>query len=618
MPAERGRGGWRPSGASGWACRVVATSAATGAGLGALRDAIFERVPPEAPQRAGRRAAGHPPRLPPGRGRRVTGSRASAPAPSGSTAGGIERLIARHDMENDEALRYVEERLRALGRDQGARGRGLRAGRRRGDRRDRVRARSRRPVRLIQVPPWPAARSCSRSSSPAARSRACGGGNDEEDVQQAVRDFVKATNERDGGHALRASCSPRSTWRRPRARRATRPDEACKQQLELTQGLKLELISIGQDEGRRRRARPCAPRSTPAASERQPRLFQLEKEDGEWRLASGTGGWMATVVVKLGSSIVADDAGEVRTDVLGSVCDEVAARHEAGDELVLVTSGAIARGMRADGAADAPARRWRSCRPPRRSARASSTAPTTSCSRRAGCKRPGAAHVLRHVRAHALPERAAHAAQAARLARRAGDQRERHDHHRRDLVRRQRLPRRPGGDPDRRRPAGAAHRHRRPLHGRPAPRPRGASWSRRCATSSSSSATRSACRRSPLGSGGMRSKVVAAEMATAAGIPALIASGIEREAVARGAGRRAERHALPRPSAAACRASSCGSSTRSPRTGALAVDDGAERALRERGTSLLPVGVVEVEGELRGRRRGRGRAATAARSARGS
>ena len=55
---------------------------------------------------------------------------------------------------------------------------------------------------------------------------------------------------------------------------------------------------------------------------------------------------MATVVVKLGSSIVADDAGELRTDVLEALCDEVAARHAAGDDVVLVTSGAIARGMR--------------------------------------------------------------------------------------------------------------------------------------------------------------------------------------------------------------------------------------------------------------------------------
>ncbi len=27
----------------------------------------------------------------------------------------VERLIARHDIDNDEAMRYVEERLRALG-----------------------------------------------------------------------------------------------------------------------------------------------------------------------------------------------------------------------------------------------------------------------------------------------------------------------------------------------------------------------------------------------------------------------------------------------------------------------------------------------------------------------
>src|SRR3954463_1197642 len=54
---------------------------------------------------------------------------------------------------------------------------------------------------------------------------------------------------------------------------------------------------------------------------------------------------MSTVVVKLGSSIVADAAGEVRRDILAGVCDETARRHAAGDRLVLVTSGAIARGV---------------------------------------------------------------------------------------------------------------------------------------------------------------------------------------------------------------------------------------------------------------------------------
>ncbi|MEA2271086.1 MAG: glutamate 5-kinase, partial [Solirubrobacteraceae bacterium] len=54
---------------------------------------------------------------------------------------------------------------------------------------------------------------------------------------------------------------------------------------------------------------------------------------------------MARYVVKLGSSIVAEDSGELRADVLTRVCDEVAARHARGDEVVIVTSGAIARGM---------------------------------------------------------------------------------------------------------------------------------------------------------------------------------------------------------------------------------------------------------------------------------
>src|SRR5205807_5675905 len=54
---------------------------------------------------------------------------------------------------------------------------------------------------------------------------------------------------------------------------------------------------------------------------------------------------MSSLVVKLGSSIVADDRGEVRADVLGQVCDQLAELHHAGRSVVVVTSGAIARGM---------------------------------------------------------------------------------------------------------------------------------------------------------------------------------------------------------------------------------------------------------------------------------
>lgn len=53
-----------------------------------------------------------------------------------------------------------------------------------------------------------------------------------------------------------------------------------------------------------------------------------------------------TLVVKLGSSVVAADDGSLRADVLDSVCAQVSALERAGERVVLVTSGAIARGMR--------------------------------------------------------------------------------------------------------------------------------------------------------------------------------------------------------------------------------------------------------------------------------
>jgi glutamate 5-kinase len=53
-----------------------------------------------------------------------------------------------------------------------------------------------------------------------------------------------------------------------------------------------------------------------------------------------------TLVVKLGSSVVAADDGSLRADVLDSVCAQVSALERAGERVVLVTSGAIARGIR--------------------------------------------------------------------------------------------------------------------------------------------------------------------------------------------------------------------------------------------------------------------------------
>jgi glutamate 5-kinase len=100
---------------------------------------------------------------------------------------------------------------------------------------------------------------------------------------------------------------------------------------------------------------------------------------------------------------------------------------------------------------------------------------------------------------------------------------------------------------------------------------------------------------SPLGSGGMRSKVVAAEMATAAGIPARILNGTRADAITRAAAGEPEgtRFAVQRQRVSSFK---LWLKYAKPSHGRVLVDGGAERALRERGTSLLPVGVVAVEG----------------------
>jgi glutamate 5-kinase len=103
---------------------------------------------------------------------------------------------------------------------------------------------------------------------------------------------------------------------------------------------------------------------------------------------------------------------------------------------------------------------------------------------------------------------------------------------------------------------------------------------------------------SALGSGGMRSKVVAAEMATAAGIPAAIVNGLRHEALgAVLAGSIDEGTHFP---ARALGISSFKLWLRyaKPAAGMVVVDAGAAHALREEGTSLLPVGVLDVRGDF--------------------
>ncbi len=102
---------------------------------------------------------------------------------------------------------------------------------------------------------------------------------------------------------------------------------------------------------------------------------------------------------------------------------------------------------------------------------------------------------------------------------------------------------------------------------------------------------------SPLGSGGMRSKVVAAEMTTAAGIPTVIASGLEPGMILAAATGQDVGTRFP---AREGRYSSFKLWLKyaKPVRGQVRVDSGAARALREGGTSLLPVGVIDVTGSF--------------------
>jgi GTPase len=93
---------------------VLSTSAATGEGLDRLRDAIFELVPVAEPEPATAGVAATHRVYRPGAGDSVRVERIG-PGAFRIEGGRVDRLIARHDIENEEALRYVEERLRALG-----------------------------------------------------------------------------------------------------------------------------------------------------------------------------------------------------------------------------------------------------------------------------------------------------------------------------------------------------------------------------------------------------------------------------------------------------------------------------------------------------------------------
>jgi glutamate 5-kinase len=102
---------------------------------------------------------------------------------------------------------------------------------------------------------------------------------------------------------------------------------------------------------------------------------------------------------------------------------------------------------------------------------------------------------------------------------------------------------------------------------------------------------------SPLGSGGMRSKVVAADMATAAGISTVICNGLRGEALR--AVLAGEREGTRFPAREARYSSfKLWLKYAKPSRGTLLIDAGAARAVRDGSASLLPVGVVDVLGDF--------------------
>jgi glutamate 5-kinase len=100
-----------------------------------------------------------------------------------------------------------------------------------------------------------------------------------------------------------------------------------------------------------------------------------------------------------------------------------------------------------------------------------------------------------------------------------------------------------------------------------------------------------------LGTGGMLSKIQAAQKVTSAGIPMIVAKGNTQNVLLRlFDGEDQGTYFVPRKEKMASR--KCWIAYTLVPKGSIVIDDGAVSALRQNGKSLLPIGVVSVEGEF--------------------
>jgi hypothetical protein len=116
---------------------------------------------------------------------------------------------------------------------------------------------------------------------------ACGGGNDKEEAEQTVRDFVKATNARDADKLCNDLLS-KDFIEQATGATGDKAKSTCKQQLKLLRPTKRRLVKITGTKVDGDKASVETILET--QNQPQPQTFKLTKVDGDWRLAGGTGG----------------------------------------------------------------------------------------------------------------------------------------------------------------------------------------------------------------------------------------------------------------------------------------------------------------------------------------
>jgi glutamate 5-kinase len=303
-----------------------------------------------------------------------------------------------------------------------------------------------------------------------------------------------------------------------------------------------------------------------------------------------------TLVVKLGSSIVAADDGELRADVLDSVCAQVSALEQGGERVVMVTSGAIARGMRL---MELPVRPRAMDELQAASAVGQGDLFRAYQSRLAG-RGTRAAQVLLTAADIAARTNYLNARQTLRrlVAWGVVPVVNENDTTATDEI--------SFGDNDFLAAQVALLLDARLLvlltniDGLLSADPHLDPSAQLIAEVSDFSELENLAigdRTSAFGSGGMRSKVAAAEMAGEAGIPAVICNGTTAGTLtAAAAGEAVGTRFAAQPGKAS--SFKLWLKYAKPVRGSLRVDDGAARVLRERGSSLLPVGITRVDGDF--------------------